>query len=95
MAAAMTRSPMCRWPATPALAPSTTLRPSVVLPAMPVWATRMEFSPMTTLWPTMTRLSIFTPDLTQVVPKAARSTQELAPTSTSSSRRTVPTCGLR
>ena len=43
------------------------------LPAIPTWATRMAFSPTSTLCATMTRLSIFVPRRMIVSPSAARS----------------------
>ena len=57
----------------------------VALPEMPTWAHRMQCRPMTTLWPTCTRLSIFVPSPITVRPKRARSTVLPAPISTSSS----------
>ena len=47
-----------------------TSRPMRALPEIPVWATRTESSPTTTLWPTWTKLSVLTPLLIKVFPKA-------------------------
>ena len=46
------------------------------------------------LWATCTRLSILLPRPITVSPRRARSTVVLAPISTSSSTRTLPTCGI-
>ena len=68
--------------------------PSLVLPEMPLWAAITVFSPMTTLWATWIRLSSLTPFLIRVSPSVARSMVVQAPISTSSSRTTIPICGI-
>ena len=60
---------------------------------MPACPQRIECSPTVTLCPTWTRLSIFVPRPMTVSPSVARSTVALAPISTSSSSRAMPTCG--
>jgi hypothetical protein len=64
------------------------------LPERPVCAAMTTSSPMRTLWPTWTRLSIFVPRQMRVSSSAPRSTVELAPISTSSSMTSRPTWGI-
>src|SRR5258706_279100 len=75
---------MRRWPPIIAAPPIRHCRPITVLPAMPAQAAIAECAPMRTLWPTCTRLSIFTPSSITVSSSAPRSTVLLAPISTSS-----------
>src|SRR5207245_1546918 len=63
-------------------------------PAIPTWATMIECSPISTLWPICTRLSILVPRRMIVCPSVARSIVVFAPISTSSSTSTEPTCGI-
>ncbi len=86
-------SPMERCPMIPTCPATTTPMPSLLDPETPDCATRRESGPTSTLWATMTRSSILTPRPMRVTPRAARSTQLLAPISTSSSTTTIPTCG--
>jgi len=64
-----------------------------VLPATPTPAMSRQRSPIRTLCPTCTRLSILVPSPTTVRLNRARSKVLLAPISTSSPMMTVPTCG--
>ncbi len=68
-------------------------RPMSVLPDTPVQPAITVWAPTRTLWPSCTRLSIFTPSSMTVLPMAPRSIVELQPTSTSSPTTTAPTCG--
>ncbi len=61
---------------------------------MPACPQRSECSPTMTLCPICTRLSILVPRPMTVSPSVARSIAALAPISTSSSSRTIPTCGI-
>src|SRR5205809_4865670 len=90
----MAPSPTLTWSAIPTCPASTTPRPSFEDPETPTWATRIECSPTSTLWPIWTRLSILVPRRTMVSPKVARSIVVLAPISTSSSMTTPPVCGI-
>ena len=84
----VTWSPMPTWPAM--TAPLPTVRGAGDAGyAM----TRITSSPMSQLWPTWTRLSIFVPRRMRVCLSAPRSMVELAPISTSSSMSSVPCCG--
>ena len=61
----------------------------------PEHAAMAVFSPICTLCPIWIRLSILTPSPITVSSTAPRSTVVLAPTSTSSPKRTRPSCGMR
>ena len=81
------------WPAIPTAPPIRQRLPMVVLPEIPVQPAITVCAPMRTLWPTCTRLSIFTSSSITVSSMAPRSMVVLAPTSTSAPRRTTPSCG--
>src|SRR5574341_108391 len=88
------RSPMVRWPTMPDWPQQTTPIPSLVEPEIPTCDARIESGPISTLWAVWTGLSILAPRQMRVTPSVARSTQVLAPISTSSSITTIPTCGI-
>ena len=71
----------------------TTLSSMTALPEMPVRAAMTQFSPIWTLWPTWTRLSILVPRPMRVAPRAPRSMVVLAPISTSSAISNAPDLG--
>ena len=62
-------SPIVTWSAKPTCPPSITPRPSRQEPAIPTCAATMQCSPISTLWPTWTRLSILLPRPTTVSPE--------------------------
>src|SRR5262249_59235192 len=93
-AVALTPSPIVQCPATPTCPARITFLPISVDPARPTCAHSMEFSPVLQLWPTCTRLSSFVLWPIRVSPRLARSMQELAWISTSSSITTLPDCGI-
>jgi hypothetical protein len=72
------------WPA------KVTRLPRRVLPDTPTCDTITQFSPVTTLCASITRLSTLVPRPMRVSLKRARSTVELAPISTSSSSTHAP-----
>src|SRR5258707_220299 len=85
-------SPTVRWPALPTRAARTQPLPICVEPARPVSPQIMVFSPTREACPTRTKSSSLVPRPMRVSPTVARSTQELAWTSTSSSRMARPDC---
>jgi PAS domain S-box-containing protein len=70
------------------------LPPISVDPAIPTCDTIRQCLPIFTLCAICTRLSTFVPSPITVSPRAARSTVVPAPSSTSSSMRTIPICGI-
>ncbi|MPN52820.1 hypothetical protein SDC9_200483 [bioreactor metagenome] len=68
--------------------------PMRALPAIPVLPAITVCAPMCTLWAICTRLSILTPSSMTVSSSAPRSTQVLAPISTSLPMRTAPSCSI-
>ena len=93
-AVAIAPSPIVRWPATPTWPARVTRLPTRVLPAIPTWPASTVSWPITTEWPTCTRLSILVPRPMRVSLMEARSMAARAPISTSSSTTTIPTCGI-
>ena len=67
--------------------------PMIELPEMPTQPAITVCAPMRQLWPTCTWLSSLTPSPMTVSSIVPRSTVVFAPTSTSSPRRTPPSCG--
>src|SRR5574344_2239259 len=72
--------------------PKVQLLPTVTLPEIPTCATNKQFSPIISLWPRCTKLSILVPLPTMVLSTVALSRQVLQPTSTSSPITTLPVC---
>src|SRR5215218_3832091 len=68
--------------------------PIFTLPAMPTCATSSPCGPIFVPWPTATRSLNLVPRPMTVLPSVARSMEQLAPISTSSSITTLPTCGI-
>src|ERR1035441_8882733 len=90
----MAPSPTLQCPTTPTCPVRIALLPISVDPASPTCAQRSTSSPTWDPCPTCTRLSTFTPRPIRVSPTLARSMQEFACTSTSSSITTGAGCGI-
>ncbi len=93
-AVTMTLSPTVRWPEEADWPAKMQLSPISVEPARPVWPQIMLLAPSLEAWPTRTRSSILVPRPMRVSPTVARSMQELAWISTSSSRTAGPDCAI-
>ena len=87
------RCPIRTCPAMAACPPTWTKSSSTVEPEMPTCATMTQHRPRITLWPICTRLSRRQPAPITVSCDDPRSIVVLAPTSTSSSRITLPSWG--
>ncbi|EAU64901.1 hypothetical protein STIAU_5450 [Stigmatella aurantiaca DW4/3-1] len=90
----LARSPTRIWPTTPTCPASTTPVPTSAEPETPACAQMSVSGPIFTLWASCTRLSSFVPRPTTVSPMVALSMHVQAPTSTSSSMRTMPVWGI-